>query len=879
MDEIRVITWTVSDDGLELLPEAPQFGGVQGEENAALVRFAIGESCPLAQPEYSLYIEAVDATGAWDRTDRLSIVGGYVSYTVPLAWTQHGGHTTLRLQAERDGQTVYTLAGVLRFDNRATAARGRMTVFRTLIQEALEQLRAARAEFMASIEDHLDDTSENPVQNKVVTNEIRHVEELATDNGNRITAVSKRVSDLEVYSDDIGRIREISERVSAVEDESLPDLEKRLTHVEDTMPIVDRELSATSENPVQNKAVNEAIGNIDQRLYALEQNGGSGVTVDPELDPESENPVQNKVVADELAALQEYADRINEVAAQAEQVVREMNQDVTWLMGHEQAISDLQGYEHRITVLEGSVVKHTAQTLTEAQKQQARANIGAVSDSILNALQDIEQILIPAMEERIDALEDAAITVDDELDATSANPVENRVIVGALADMGKVADEAQGTAADAKSIANAAANTASNAQSAANNALNKAVNVESSLSETDGNVEALDGRVKQVEEGLSEVAELVNDFNGDLGDHGKRIAALEGADVVSSVNGMTGAVNLTAQDVGARPNTWTPTCADVGAESVGTAAAVVSTHNTNTDAHNDIRLLITALTKRLDALANSDDTTLDQMAEVVAYIKANRGLIEQVTTGKVSVADIVNNLTTNVTDKPLSAAQGVALKALIDELAAAANSIASIAKTATNGLVDTYTITYTNGTKSTYTVTNGADGAAGERGTGLLYVTTAPSSYTTVTGGFTPVYRIALSTVLTQAKVSKVLVGDMLSYSYYRYPVGYVDASYVYLGTRKSVRGATGTSVTVSGVSESTESGGENVVTFSDGKTLAVKNGRDGENGTTPAKGTDYFTEADKTEIVADVIASLTTETWTFTLEDGSTVTKKVVLA
>lgn len=94
----------------------------------------------------------------------------------------------------------------------------------------------------------------------------------------------------------------------------------------------------------------------------------------------------------------------------------------------------------------------------------------------------------------------------------------------------------------------------------------------------------------------------------------------------------------------------------------------VSTHNTNTEAHNDIRLLIEGLTSRLNALANSDDTTLDQMAEVVAYIKANRDLIDQITTGKVSVADIVDNLTTNVANKPLSAAQGVSLKELIDAI-------------------------------------------------------------------------------------------------------------------------------------------------------------------------------------------------------------------
>lgn len=111
-----------------------------------------------------------------------------------------------------------------------------------------------------------------------------------------------------------------------------------------------------------------------------------------------------------------------------------------------------------------------------------------------------------------------------------------------------------------------------------------------------------------------------------------------------------------------------------------------------------------------------------------------------------------------------------------------------------------------------------------------------------------------------------------------------------------------GTSVTVASVSESTEDGGSNVVTFSDGNTLTVKNGskgsqgekgdkgdkgdtgeqgiqgvqgvqgekgdkgdtgatgaagKDGADGYTPIKGTDYFTEADKAEIIEEVAASL----------------------
>ena len=96
----------------------------------------------------------------------------------------------------------------------------------------------------------------------------------------------------------------------------------------------------------------------------------------------------------------------------------------------------------------------------------------------------------------------------------------------------------------------------------------------------------------------------------------------------------------------------------------------VSTHNVATDAHNDIRLLIDGLTTRLNTLADSDDTTLDQMSEIVDYIKTNKDLIEAVTTSKVNVSDIVDNLTTNVSNQPLSASQGVAIKVLIDNLQA-----------------------------------------------------------------------------------------------------------------------------------------------------------------------------------------------------------------
>lgn len=52
---------------------------------------------------------------------------------------------------------------------------------------------------------------------------------------------------------------------------------------------------------------------------------------------------------------------------------------------------------------------------------------------------------------------------------------------------------------------------------------------------------------------------------------------------------------------------------------------------------------------------------------------------------------------------------------------ATGNGIASITKTGTSGLVDTYTITYTNGNTSTFTVTNGQDGTGAGDMTKAVY--------------------------------------------------------------------------------------------------------------------------------------------------------------
>lgn len=131
----------------------------------------------------------------------------------------------------------------------------------------------------------------------------------------------------------------------------------------------------------------------------------------------------------------------------------------------------------------------------------------------------------------------------------------------------------------------------------------------------------------------------------------------------------------------------------------------------------------------------------------------------------------------------------------------------------------------------------GENGDPGHRGTGILKVTTAPSSYTTATGGKNPIKRMSISTIKTQANVDEVLVGDLISYSYYLYHVYYLDATYAYMDVSQSIRGS---------------------------------QGEDGDPGPEGPQGPAYtLTDADKNTIAAAVKASLPTLTVTGIDADG----------
>ena len=134
------------------------------------------------------------------------------------------------------------------------------------------------------------------------------------------------------------------------------------------------------------------------------------------------------------------------------------------------------------------------------------------------------------------------------------------------------------------------------------------------------------------------------------------------------------------------------------------------------------------------------------------------------------------------------------------------------------------------------------DGPDGQRGTGILKVTTTPTSYTTTTAGVAPIKRMSLSTIKSEAKVDEVLVGDQIFNSYYLYRIYYTDATYAYMDKSQSIRGSSGSAGAngedgVDGVSPTvavSKSGKVTTISITDKngtKTATINDGADGADG------------------------------------------------
>lgn len=85
--------------------------------------------------------------------------------------------------------------------------------------------------------------------------------------------------------------------------------------------------------------------------------------------------------------------------------------------------------------------------------------------------------------------------------------------------------------------------------------------------------------------------------------------------------------------------------------------------------------VLKGLIDNINTLLQSDDVDLDTLQEIVTYIKSNKSILDSVTTLKVNISDIIDNLTSEISNKPLSAKQGYVLKGLIDTLSSSYSSL------------------------------------------------------------------------------------------------------------------------------------------------------------------------------------------------------------
>ena len=283
----------------------------------------------------------------------------------------------------------------------------------------------------------------------------------------------------------------------------------------------------------------------------------------------------------------------------------------------------------------------------------------------------------------------------------------------------------------------------------------------------------------------------------------------------------------------------------------------VVNHNLSVLAHSDIRLLISSLTDRMNAIANSTDEDLDQMAEIVAYIKSNKSMIDSITTSKVSVSDIIDNLTTNVSDMPLSAAMGVELKRLIDAIGAGD---------------DAKNVWY------------GVSGGAEEQYLTKRTVTTDTGDFELKSGNVVYVKMMSRS----EYNVYTINVddtGDIAAYAYSdRYIVGRMwgkgeIVGFVYDGSvYRMIDGMFGDDA-IYGMVRLTDNINEKGSGFA-AKPKAVREAYDlAETANTESVKTvaQELTDEQKAQVLTNLGQS--TEVWSFEMEDGTTVEKRVVLA
>ena len=184
-----------------------------------------------------------------------------------------------------------------------------------------------------TVDEELSGTSENPVQNKVITSNINTINDNIDNINNNIDNINNNLSNKQDKLTAGDNITITDNIISA----NIPGTPSSIT--------VDTELSGASVNPVQNKVITNNINSINNNIDNINNNidnininisnkqdkltAGNNititnntisanipdvpasVTVDTELSGSSENPVQNKVITNNINSINNNIDNIN----------------------------------------------------------------------------------------------------------------------------------------------------------------------------------------------------------------------------------------------------------------------------------------------------------------------------------------------------------------------------------------------------------------------------------------------------------------------------------------------------------------------------------------------------------------------------------------
>ena len=319
----KEIVWTVAEDGVSFLPAAPQYGGVQGEDNAVCVKFALGTQHPLVNGgKYTLYIECEDPTGAYDKTQPITPdKDGVIEAPVPLAWTQYGGTVKLYVVAEGvapEGAApdkVILESVQLFFRNRNGFTRRMQALIQTYIQKLLDKAE--------NVLNRATNAASNALgaANTAVT-AAGAAETSAADAEEYCSAAMAMRNECRAYKSDCeesatAAAESAAEAQKAAED-AAADLGKASEKATEAAALA---ATATDNANVAKQAASAATATATTAKQKAEEAQLAAekarITVDGELNTESENPVENRVVAREIYRLLTGAETTHTTAQNA----------------------------------------------------------------------------------------------------------------------------------------------------------------------------------------------------------------------------------------------------------------------------------------------------------------------------------------------------------------------------------------------------------------------------------------------------------------------------------------------------------------------------------------------------------------------------------